>query len=203
MSADHHVEAMLDQNAMLEYTTDAIQRSLLFCDVLRQRSEEYYQHKAMAMPHVLSFGVEMVLDARDFERPVNYWLARIEPPAGVVIDPMQRPFVVFDPRAGQGPGIGGFKADSELGVAMRAGHTCYFVGFTPDPMPHQTIDDVMHAHGCFLEAVIARHTDAESKPCVIGNCQGGWAVMMLAAVRPELFGPIIVAGTPFFTSPST
>jgi hypothetical protein len=31
---------------------------------------------------------------------------------------------------------------------------------------------------------------------VIGNCQGGWSVMMVAAIRPELFGPIIVAGSP-------
>ena len=37
---------------------------------------------------------------------------------------------------------------------------------------------------------------ADGKPCVIGNCQAGWAVMMLAAMRPELFGPIIVAGSP-------
>ena len=48
----------------------------------------------------------------------------------------------------------------------------------------------------FLEKVIALHPDAEGKPCVIGNCQAGWAVMMLAAVRPELFGPIIVPGSP-------
>ena len=44
--------------------------------------------------------------------------------------------------------------------------------------------------------MIALHPDAEGKPCVIGNCQAGWAVMMLAAVRPELFGPIIVPGSP-------
>ena len=31
---------------------------------------------------------------------------------------------------------------------------------------------------------------------MIGNCQAGWAVMILAALRPELFGPIIIAGTP-------
>jgi len=31
---------------------------------------------------------------------------------------------------------------------------------------------------------------------VIGNCQAGWAVMILASLRPELFGPIIVAGAP-------
>ena len=44
-----------------------------------------------------------------------------------------------DPRAGHGPGIGGFKADSEIGVAMAAGHPVYFVGFTPEPEPDQTI----------------------------------------------------------------
>jgi pimeloyl-ACP methyl ester carboxylesterase len=104
--------------------------------------------------------------------------------------------VVVDPRAGHGPGIGGFKADSELGVAMRAGHPCYFVGFTPDPMPGQAIEDIMCAEAVFLEKVIALHPGADGKPCVIGNCQAGWAVMMLAATRPELFGPIILAGSP-------
>ena len=118
------------------------------------------------------------------------------PPAGMTIDPLKRPFVVVDPRAGHGPGIGGFKADSELGVAMRAGHPCYFVGFTPEPMPGQTIEDIMHAEAVFLEKVIALHPGAEGKPCVIGNCQAGWAVLLVAAIRPELFGPIIVPGSP-------
>jgi hypothetical protein len=44
--------------------------------------------------------------------------------------------------------------------------------------------------------VIALHPQADGKPCVVGNCQAGWAVMMLAAIRPELFGPIIIAGAP-------
>jgi hypothetical protein len=63
-------------------------------------------------------------------------------------------------------------------------------------MPGQTIEDVMHAEAVFLEKVIALHPDAEGKPCIIGNCQAGWAVTMLAATRPELCGPIIVAGAP-------
>lgn len=37
---------------------------------------------------------------------------------------------------------------------------------------------------------------AEGKPFVIGNCQAGWAVAMLAATRPELCGPVIVPGSP-------
>ncbi|HHY48523.1 MAG TPA: DUF3141 domain-containing protein, partial [Alphaproteobacteria bacterium] len=179
-----------------EYWIDGWQRTILFWDVLRQRSDQYYQERAKAVPHVLRFEHELVLDGRTLARPVNYGLVRVKPPEGVVIDPKKRPFVVVDPRAGHGPGIGGFKADSELGVAMRAGHPCYFVGFSPDPMPGQTIEDIMHAEAVFLEKVIALHPDAEGKPCVIGNCQAGWAVMMLAATRPELFGPLIIPGSP-------
>jgi pimeloyl-ACP methyl ester carboxylesterase len=182
--------------AAWDYWVDAWQRTVLFWDVLRQRSEQYYAERAKATPHVLSFDAELVLDGRTLERPVNYGLVRITPPPGVVIDPKKRPFVVVDPRAGHGPGIGGFKADSEVGVAMRAGHPAYLVGFTPDPMPGQTIEDIMGAEAVFLEKVIALHPGAEGKPCVIGNCQAGWAVMMLAATRPELFGPIILAGSP-------
>ena len=179
-----------------EYVVDAGQRTILFWDILRQRSDQYYAEKAKAVPNVLNFDAELVLDARTFARPVNYGLVRIKPPEGVTIDLKKRPFVVVDPRAGHGPGIGGFKADSELGVAMRAGHPCYFVGFTPEPMPGQTIEDIMRAEALFLEKVIELHPDAEGKPCVIGNCQAGWAVMMVAATRPELFGPIIVPGSP-------
>jgi hypothetical protein len=179
-----------------EYMADAMQRTILFWDVLRQRSDQYYEQKAKAVPHVLSFDAELVLDARTFAKPVNYLMVRVKPPQGVATDPLKRPFVVVDPRAGHGPGIGGFKADSELGVAMRAGHPCYFVGFTPDPMPAQTIEDIMYAEATFLEKVISLHPEAEGKPCVIGNCQAGWAVLLVAAIRPELFGPIIVPGSP-------
>jgi len=179
-----------------DYWVDAWQRTILFWDVLRQRSDQYYAEKAKTVPHVLIFEAELVLDGRTFDRPVNYGLVRIKPPEGVVIDPKKRPFVVVDPRAGHGPGIGGFKADSELGVAMRAGHPCYLVGFLPDPMPGQTLEDIMRAEAVFLEKVLALHPDGDGKPCVIGNCQAGWAVMMLAATRPELFGPIILAGSP-------
>ena len=63
-------------------------------------------------------------------------------------------------------------------------------------MPGQTIEDIARAEAVFLERVIALHPEADGKPCVIGNCQAGWAVMILAAMRPELFGPIIIAGSP-------
>jgi Protein of unknown function (DUF3141) len=180
----------------MEYLVDAAQRSVLFWDVMRQRGNQYRQHLAEAVPHVLDYEVELVLSGKALDRPVNYGLVRVIPPPGIEIDPTRRPFVIVDPRAGHGPGIGGFKADSEIGVAFKAGHPCYFVGFLPDPVPGQTIEDIARAEAVFLERVIALHPEADGKPCVIGNCQAGWAMMMLAAVRPELFGPIIIAGSP-------
>jgi hypothetical protein len=180
----------------VEYLVDAAQRSLLFWDVMRRRGNQYIDHLAEAAPHVLDYPVELVIDGRKLDRPVNYALVRVVPPPALEVDPARRPFVIVDPRAGHGPGIGGFKADSEIGVALKAGHPCYFVGFLPDPEPGQTIEDIAHAEAAFLEKVIALHPLADEKPCVIGNCQAGWAVMMLAAIRPELFGPIIVAGAP-------
>jgi pimeloyl-ACP methyl ester carboxylesterase len=179
-----------------EYLVDAGQRSVLFLDVMRRRGEQYRSHLAETVPHVLNYEIELIADGRNLKRPVNYGLVRIKPPAGIEIDVSRRPFVVIDPRAGHGPGIGGFKADSEIGVAMKAGHPCYFIGFLPEPMPGQSIEDIARAEGTFLKTVIALHPDADGKPCVIGNCQAGWAVMILAALRPELFGPIIIAGAP-------
>ncbi len=180
----------------IQYLIDAAQRTVLFWDVVRQRGNQYREHLAETTPNVLNYAADLIVDGRTLEHPVNYGLVRIIPPDGVERDLRRRPFVIVDPRAGHGPGIGGFKADSEIGVAMKAGHPCYFVGFLPDPMPGQTIEDVGRAEAVFLEKVIAFHPEADGKPCVIGNCQAGWAVMMLASVRPELFGPMIIAGSP-------
>ncbi len=182
--------------AAMDYFFDAAQRSVLYWDVMRQRGNQYREHLAETAPHVLDYQVELIVDGRQLERPVNYALVRIVPPAEIAIDQTKRPFVIVDPRAGHGPGIGGFKADSEIGAAFKAGHPCYFIGFLPEPMPGQTIEDIARAEGQFLERVIALHRQADGKPCVVGNCQAGWAVMMLAALRPELFGPIIIAGSP-------
>jgi hypothetical protein len=179
-----------------DYWVDAGQRAVLFLDALRQRGNGYLEQQQRTAPHVLKFQGELVMDGRQLARPVNYGLVRILPEGGGPVDPRKRPFVVIDPRAGHGPGIGGFKADSEIGVALKAGHPCYFIGFLPVPVDGQTIEDVLHAFAAFLERVIALHPESDGRPAVVGNCQAGWATMMVAAMRPELFGPIIAAGSP-------
>lgn len=182
--------------AATEYATDTWQRLLLYADVQRERGNQYQEHLQEAAPHVLSFPAEVVMLGTELARPVNYGLVRILPSPEQPVDPLKRPFVVIDPRAGHGPGIGGFKPDSEIGAALAAGHPCYFVGFTPDPVPGQTIEDVMHAEAAFMRKVAELHPQSLGKPAVIGNCQAGWQILMTAAVWPELFGPIIVAGAP-------
>jgi pimeloyl-ACP methyl ester carboxylesterase len=184
------------ENPLQEYWVDAWQRAILLLDTLRQRGNNYVEHNARKAPHVLSFDAELVLDGRTLPRPVNYGLVRIVPPKNTRIDPRKRPFVVFDPRAGHGPGIGGMKHDSEIGVALKAGHPCYFVGFLPEPVPGQTIEDVCEAEARFVDEVAARHPDTDGKPCLIGNCQAGWQIMMMSAVHPDLVGPIMLAGSP-------
>lgn len=178
------------------YGVDAWQRGMLYLDVMRQRGNQYHEHMSQTAPNVLSMPYTLVLDGRTLPRPVNYGLLRIEPPADSPVDPVKRPFLVVDPRAGHGPGIGGFKPESEIGVAVKAGHPCYFATFLPQPMPSQTVEDVMRAEARFLEEIISLHPQAEGKPVVVGNCQAGWQIMMTAAMRPELFGPIIIAGAP-------
>jgi pimeloyl-ACP methyl ester carboxylesterase len=178
------------------YWLDRWQRTILTLDVLRQRGNIHNAQAAKIAPHVLSFQVELICDGRTLPRPVNYALVKIVPPPKAVIDPAKPPFVVVDPRAGHGPGIGGMKQDSEIGVAMAAGHAAYFVGFTTDPVPGQTIEDVWEAEAAFLEIAAARHANADGKPVVIANCQAGWQTMIMAALHPELCGAVMIAGSP-------
>ena len=181
---------------LAEYWLDAWQRSVLLLDVLRQRGNTAREHGARPVPHVLDFEVELLRDGRTLPRPVNYLLVRIVPPEGTQTDPTKAPFIIVDPRAGHGPGIGGMKQESEVGVALAAGHPCYFIGFLPEPVPGQTVEDVWVAEAAFVEEVAARHPEAEGKPVIIANCQAGWQIMIMAATRPELAGPILLAGSP-------
>ena len=179
-----------------DYFTDAAQRAALFLDTLLDRGNAYIEHLEKGTPPLLKFDFETVLDGRNLSDPCNYALLHLLPPPSMPVNAELRPVVVVDPRAGHGPGIGGFKFDSEVGVAMRAGHAVYFITFRPQPEDGQTLFTVMHAEAQFIEAVIARHPACKARPVVIGNCQAGWAMMALNATRPDLFGPLIVVGAP-------
>ncbi len=180
----------------LDYWVDAAQRQVLFWDVMRKRGNQAIEHYRKGKPPVLVFDYDLIVDGRQLERPVNYMLLRIKPERGVATDPKKRPFVIVDPRAGHGPGIGGMKESSQVGVALRDGHPVYFVAFHPEPEPGQTIADVAWAEAQFLLKVQELHPETEGKPVVVGNCQAGWAIMMLAAAAPDLVGLVSITGSP-------
>lgn len=179
----------------VEYSIDAWQRWVLTMDTLRRRGNTMLDHAAQGMPPLLAFPYEVLLDGRTLERPVNYALLRIVPPEGWKAKPGAPPVVVFDPRAGHGPGIGGFKEDSEVGIALEEGHHTYFVSFFPHPCPGQTLSDVERLEARFMEVVFNRHPGLP-RPVVYGNCQAGWAIAMLGADRPDVTGVIVMNGAP-------
>jgi len=180
------------------YQLDLWQRSVLFLDVLRMRANRMLADEKAGLPPVLNFGYETILDARGFPHPANYALLRITVAGDKCLEDCARedarPVIVVDPRAGHGPGIGGFKRDSEVGMALHMGHPVYFVVFFPEPCPGQTLADVHHALRHFVKEVSARH--GGRAPVLYGNCQGGWAVALLSADCVGTAGPAVLNGSP-------
>jgi pimeloyl-ACP methyl ester carboxylesterase len=184
----------LAPTAFNEYARDFWQRSVLFLDILRQRGNQREEMLAHAVASVLIYDSELVMRGDELPHPVNYSLLRIIPPEGAEIDDRKRPVFIIDPRAGQGPGIGGFKQLSEIGDAFKAGHPVYFAGFTASPVEGQRVEDVARAYTVFIEKVAELHPEALGKPFVFGNCQAGWHAMMAACLRPDVVGPMVIAG---------
>lgn len=187
-------EGML-MTAWGEYLRDATERAVLTMDTLRKRGDIFLEHEAAGCPPVLIYDYDIIMDGKDMPYPSNYILLHIRPPEGVTVNENRRPYIVIDPRAGHGPGIGGFKTDSQVGVALREGHPVYFVAFRREPEPEQFLSYVTRTEAEFVREVMRRHPNA-SKPVVIGNCQGGWATLLLAATNPDLTGPIVINGAP-------
>jgi pimeloyl-ACP methyl ester carboxylesterase/tellurite resistance protein len=178
-----------------DYAIDAAQRAVLTLEALVQRGNNDIAHAEAGTPPVLIYKSEVVLDGATLPRPVNYVLLKILPPDGVEVLDWKRPYLIVDPRAGHGAGIGGFKTDSQVGVALRDGHPVYFVVFRPRPEPCQTLADVMRAEAAFVKEIARRHPRSP-KPIIVGNCQGGWAIAILAAANPDITGPLVLNGSP-------
>ena len=89
------------------------------------------------------------------------------------------------------------KQDSEIGVALAAGHPCYFIGFLPEPDARPDDRGRLPRRGGVRRGGRARAIPRpRASRCVIANCQAGWQIMMMAAIRPDLCGPIMLAGSP-------
>ena len=191
---------LLDVGAesLAAYQRDLWERMILFFDTLRQRADDILAHERDGKPPLLDFSYELLLDARTFDHPANYALLRITRVGDVCLedclDPAKPPIMIVDPRAGHGPGIGGFKRESEVGIALHEGYPVYFVIFYPEPCPRQTLADVHHALRGFVEELARLHPG--KPPVLYGNCQAGWAITLLAADCAGLAGPFVLNGSP-------
>lgn len=198
LNIDQSIESDGFYGNALRYHLDFWQRSIMFCDVLRQRANNMLEHERAGMPPLLDFEYETLLDGRVFDPPANYGLLRIitigDDCLEDCLDETKPPVVIIDPRAGHGPGIGGFKRDSEVGIALHEGHAVYFVVFYPEPCHGQTLANVLHALRSFVEYVSERHDG--TPPILYGNCQAGWAATLLAADCQGLTGPVVLNGSP-------
>lgn len=182
-------------NDFFAYCTDVYQRSILFMDVMRRRGNDMVMMTSENSSTVLTFEIEKILDGANFNPPINYWLARVLPLADHPTDINKRPYVIQDPRAGRGPGIAGFKKDSEIGAALKHGHPVYFIGFDAEPIGEQSYEDIIRGQVKFYQEVARLHPHAP-KLCAIGNCAAGYLTMFSAMQEPELFGPLLIAGSP-------
>jgi len=184
-------------DSLSRYWADAQWRAFAAMDLLRQRANNMLSHEAEGMPPLLHFEAEPVADARTFSPPCNYRLLRITRCPHHMERHVRRgtaPVIVVDPRAGHGPGIGGFRRDSEVGMAMLEGHPVYFVVFDPEPVEGQTMGAVIEALARFIDIVAVRHRGPA--PIVYGNCQGGWAVALALSHCNRRAGLAVLNGSP-------
>ncbi len=185
-------------DAWSRYWADAAWRSVVTMDTLRERATDMQQHAAAGMPPLLHFESETVAEGSEFTPPSNYRLLRI---TRCGTDAWEKhvkrgaaPVIVVDPRAGHGPGIGGFKRDSEVGMALLEGHPTYFVVFDPEPVEGQTLGAVIDTLTRFIDIVAQRHRG--KPPIVYGNCQGGWAVTLALSHCNHKAGLAVLNGSP-------
>ncbi|MGX6569542.1 DUF3141 domain-containing protein [Cupriavidus necator] len=184
--------------ALAQYLGDLAWRSVATAQILQQRAENMKAHEAAGMPPLLHFEAEEVLDGHTLQPPTNYRLLRVTRCGTDALEQYVRgaaaPVIVVDPRAGHGPGIGGFHRDSEVGMALREGHPVYFVVFDPQPVEGQTMGAVVETLARFLDTVAARHRG--KPPIVYGNCQGGWAVALALSHCERQAGLAVLNGSP-------
>ncbi len=181
--------------SLTDYCLDAMQRSILTLDALHRSHIANLNHSREGSPPLLTYDFEIILDGADLPQPTNYMLLMILPKQHQTIDTEKRPYVIIDPRAGHGAGIGGFKEDSQVGVALDKNHPVYFIAFRQAPEPNQTLYDVCESETTFIKEIERRHPNSQ-KPIIVGNCQGGWAAAIMASLHPEFTGPLVLNGAP-------
>ena len=182
-------------NAWLEYLTDAYQRLVLFLDILRQRGDQQAKMAAQPMGTVLRYKQEQLMSGYSFPRPMNYSLSRIQSASRNEDEPKKAASRGDRPACGAGARHRRLQRKARLAMPSRPAIPVYFIGFTAEPVAGQRFLDVVEGQVKFFEEVVRRHPSAP-RPMAIGNCQAGYPTLMVAMLRPDLFGPCLIVGSP-------
>ena len=164
-------------------------------DILRERGDEQAEMTSRPLATVLTFGHEILVSGKGLKRPINYSLARVIPPRGRGHRPEEA--TGGHRRSARRPGAGHRRVSSRERDRrrLRGGPPVYFIGFAAEPVPGQTFLDVVEGQVKFFERVVEMHPDAP-RPFAVGNCQAGYQTLMVAMLRPDLFGPVLMPGSP-------
>lgn len=176
----------------VEYTADFARRWMLVIDALHKRSNQALRNTERE--HVLAVPYKIVLDGRTFDKPVNYTLVKLRPPDGFV-KKHRRAVMGISPRAGRRAGIGGTMGVSQATVLLELGYEVYWVIFTREPEPGQTIPDTFEAIRTFIELISERHPHPRG-PILVANCQAGWATFFTKLRHRELKFALIPVASP-------
>ena len=173
------------------YGVDFGQRSVLFWDTLRQRGNNFVEHNARACRRCCTSTTKSSSTAASWAAGQLRARADIAagrrqrsiPSAARTSSSIRAPATVRHRR---------LQGRSQVGVALHAGTR----SISSSSSATRAGPDA--ARVCEAEAGSSQAAARirQPKPCVIGNCQGGWAAMMLAAADPEMTGPIVINGAP-------
>ncbi|GAA0301370.1 DUF3141 domain-containing protein [Rhodovulum strictum] len=167
-----------------DYLRDSAERGVLAADILRERADALRAAEDEGAPPALPHAQEPVMDAETLARPCNARLVRLLPAKAP--EPAARPVLLIAPRAGGADGLQGAAA-----AALAAGLPVYAAGFARQPVPGQTMADVIDALAAFAAAIARRHPDAPA-PLVLGQGPGGGLPLALAAAHPGTPGLVLL-----------
>ncbi|MGM0629495.1 MAG: DUF3141 domain-containing protein [Patescibacteria group bacterium] len=177
---------------IFSYFSDLSWRCCDFSDVMYERGVQQKQLEEKGDSSVFVFPYRTLISGLDLEEPINYDLLRVEGNSSSD----KRPYVFVDPKAGRGPGICGSKEDSEVGIALKNGNPVYFIYFHSEPAEGQTMEKVFRGIAQFIEHIKVKNPYTQD-PVLIGNCQAGWLLAIVAArYLREYVCPLILVGSP-------
>ena len=177
---------------------DCGQRWILFLDTLCRRGDACVAREKEGFKPVLAFDYD-VDRRRPQARPPGQLCAGADPSAAKATPPAARRCAALGHhRSARRPRQRHRRFQERIRSRRRAasgGHPVYFVIFFPTRSRARRWPMCARPKPTFLREVQARHPHSP-KPLVTGNCQGGWAAMILAATHPDLMGPVVIAGAP-------